>query len=75
MNLLYTFNLMKGMYITACEIYNIDMYIYKKLQKSIKNNAQTSVSIINFKFLYQESLFRYQTIFCLIIYLVNRVTI
>ncbi|KAJ0599644.1 hypothetical protein HanRHA438_Chr03g0109221 [Helianthus annuus] len=50
MNLLYTFNLMKGMCITACEIYNIDMYIYKKLQKSIKNKAQTDVSIINLNF-------------------------
>ncbi|KAJ0511238.1 hypothetical protein HanIR_Chr11g0549711 [Helianthus annuus] len=50
MNLLYTFNLMKGMYITSCEIYNIDMYIYKEFQKSIKNKAQAYVSIINIDF-------------------------
>ncbi|KAJ0846373.1 hypothetical protein HanRHA438_Chr15g0724081 [Helianthus annuus] len=52
MNLLYTFNPMKGMYITTCEIYNIDMYIYKEFQKSIKNKAQAYV----YRFLYQESL-------------------
>ncbi|KAJ0805837.1 hypothetical protein HanPI659440_Chr02g0082851 [Helianthus annuus] len=51
MNLLYTFNPMKGMYITTCEIYNIDMYIYKEFQKSIKNKAQAYV----YRFLYQES--------------------
>ena len=38
---------MKGMYITTCEIYNIDMYIYKEFQKSIKNKEQAYVSIIN----------------------------
>ena len=43
---------MKGMYITTCEIYNIDMYIYKEFQKSIKNKAQAYV----YRFLYQESL-------------------
>ncbi|KAJ0455101.1 hypothetical protein HanRHA438_Chr15g0700071 [Helianthus annuus] len=51
MKLLYTFNLMKGMYITADEIYKyIDMYIYKEFQKSIKNKAQAYVSIINIDF-------------------------
>ncbi|KAJ0836952.1 hypothetical protein HanRHA438_Chr16g0772751 [Helianthus annuus] len=59
------------MYITACEIYNyIDMYIYKKFQKSVRNKAQAYVS----RFLYYESLFRYQTLFRLIICLVARVT-
>ena len=52
MNLLYTFNPMKGMYITTYEIYNIDMYIYKEFQKLIKNKAQAYV----YRFLYQESL-------------------
>ena len=51
MNLLYTFNPMKGMYITTCEIYNIDMYIYKEFQKSIKNKVQAYV----YRFLYQKS--------------------
>ncbi|KAJ0536513.1 hypothetical protein HanIR_Chr09g0442481 [Helianthus annuus] len=57
MNLINTFNLMKGMYITTCEIYKyIDMYIYKEFQKSNKNKAQAYVSIIKSRFLYQESL-------------------
>ncbi|KAJ0437079.1 hypothetical protein HanHA300_Chr16g0597961 [Helianthus annuus] len=57
------------MYITACEIYDyIDMYIYKEFQKPNRNKAQAYVS----RFLYQESLFRYQTLFRLIICLVTR---
>ena len=42
-------DLIEGIYITACEIYNyIDMYIYKEFQKSIRNKTQAYVS----RFLY-----------------------
>ncbi|KAJ0935876.1 hypothetical protein HanRHA438_Chr03g0124521 [Helianthus annuus] len=59
------------MYIIAYEIYfYIDIYIYKVFQKPNRNKAQAYVS----RFLYQESRFRYQTLFHLIICLVIRAT-